>query len=313
MFEAGQHWLEFAGKLETAVVTSGGHAQSVWTQNTGGDITAFQNSWTAEDGPEQAMSDGVVAAYLIGAALIVAAIIVLILKIIVIVQLIFLAIRIAIAIAAAIETLGASLASIPPNIAATRVALKTVMSRIIKMIRDGVVRLFKHAAEYLRKLFKKFKFAKKEFKTTAMDSRYAGEHLPGNKVWPGSQVHYLDDAGRQQFRLFTKDGKLYDANGNPFDTSLGHSAHSGGGKAIFVMDKDGNLYASNFHSPGQFHHSSFLGGKPVASAGELSVRNGKLVELTDRSGHYKPAPEFTNQALSRLKAAGIVPDSVSIG
>jgi hypothetical protein len=187
------------------------------------------------------------------------------------------------------------------------------MTRIIKMIREGVVKLFKHAAEYLRKLFKNFKRAKKDFKTTKMDPHYAGEHLPGNKVWPGSQVRYLDDAGRQQYRLTVKDGKLYDADGNPFDSSLGHSAHSGGGKAIFVMDKDGNLYASNYHSPGQFHHSSFLGGQPVSAAGELSVRDGRLVELTDRSGHYKPAREFTQQALDRLKGSGIVPDSVSIG
>ena len=313
LFEAGQHWIEFGGKLASAVSESGGHAQSVWSQNSGGDIAAFQTSWMSEDGPERTMSDGVVAAYLIGAALIVAAIIVLILKIIVIIQLIFLAIRIALAIAAAIETLGGSLATIPPSIAATRVALKAGLERILKLIREGVVKLFKHAAEYLRALLKKFKFDKKAFKTTEMDPHYVGEHLPGNSVWHNQGVRYLDDAGRQQHQLFIKDGKLFDSEGNPFDTSLGRSAHQGGeGRAIFVMDRDGNLYASNYHGVGEFHHSSFLGGRPVAGAGELGVKDGKLVTLTDQSGHYKPGPEFTGQVVDRLKGGGITPENVLI-
>lgn len=47
-------------------------------------------------------------------------------------------------------------------------------------------------------------------------------------------------------------------------------------RSIFVMDGNGNLYASNGQRVGELHHSSFLGGQPVAGAGEIGVRDGCL-------------------------------------
>ena len=103
--------------------------------------------------------------------------------------------------------------------------------------------------------------------TGNMNPHYQGENVPGNSVWPGQQVTYLDDAGREAYRVIPRDGKLVDINGNPFDTAAGASAHAGGGgRAIYVMDEQGNVYASNFHGVGEFHHSSFMGGKPVSGA-----------------------------------------------
>jgi hypothetical protein len=142
--------------------------------------------------------------------------------------------------------------------------------------------------------------------TTGMNPHYQGEHLPGNNVWPGQQVTYLDDAGREAYRVIPRDGKLVDVNGLPFDTAAGSSAHlGGGGRAIYVMDEQGNVYASNFHGVGEFHHSSFMGGKPVSGAGELEVRNGEVIGITDRSGHYTPSQAMTRQTVERLRAQGI--------
>lgn len=53
------------------------------------------------------------------------------------------------------------------------------------------------------------------------------------------------------------------------------------------MDGNGNLYASPDQKVGHTHHSSFLGGDPVAGAGEIEVRDGKLVAMTYQSGHYR--------------------------
>ncbi|WP_163827809.1 hypothetical protein [Nocardia cyriacigeorgica] len=116
---------------------------------------------------------------------------------------------------------------------------------------------------------------------------------------------YFNEVDRQQFRLFIHNGRIYDANGQLFDTRRAHSAHSGGGRAIFVMDNQGNLYASLHHAPGQFHHSSFLAGGPVAGAGELEVIDGVLQLVTDSSGHYRPPQRYTHQVVMNLRSRGI--------
>ena len=118
---------------------------------------------------------------------------------------------------------------------------------------------------------------------------------------PGHKVKYLNANERADYKLTIKDGKLYDAKGKLFDTRGAKSLHrSGTDKAIFVMDKNGNIFASNKHELGKFHHSSFLAGKPVASAGELTVRNGILHEVTSRSGHYRPTSNQTQQFINNL-------------
>ena len=144
------------------------------------------------------------------------------------------------------------------------------------------------------------------YKTKELLDEYEGEHLPGNDVWPdGKQVTYLSDAERAKFKLTVKDGKLYDAQGQLFDTSDASTHWSGEGKAIFVMDENGAIYASKFQEPAEFHHSSLLAGKPVAAAGEITVENGVLKEVTNESGHYRPPAALVNQFLQQLELEGV--------
>ncbi|WP_280236475.1 hypothetical protein [Nocardia cyriacigeorgica] len=145
-----------------------------------------------------------------------------------------------------------------------------------------------------------------------MQAEYHGEHLPGNARWRNSHVEYHDEQTRQQFRLTIHNGLLYDANGVLFDTRRAHSAHSGGGRAIFVMDSQGNLYASLEHAPGHFHHSSFLAGGPVAGAGELVVIDGVVQLVTDASGHYRPPQRYTHQVVMNLRSRGIPIDNSQV-
>jgi len=143
-----------------------------------------------------------------------------------------------------------------------------------------------------------------------MDQEYLGEET--GVVW-GSKVVYLDDTERQKYQLHIKDGKLFEADGNLFDTSNAESIFvGGGGSAIFVMDKYGSIYASKIHHRGKFHHSSFLAGQPVASAGEVVVENGVVKELTRRSGHYQPTLEQSKQFLKKLNSHGVDVDKIDI-
>ena len=81
-------------------------------------------------------------------------------------------------------------------------------------------------------------------------------------------VEMLSEHDREQFRVFAGgDGKLYGSDGLPLDTASADSVHNGSGYAIFVMDNQGNLYVSSHQTFGEFHHSSLLGGEPVAGAG----------------------------------------------
>lgn len=151
--------------------------------------------------------------------------------------------------------------------------------------------------------------------TTELKPGYAGEHLGQSpNLPPGHRVAYLDEVAREQHRLVVHEGRLYTTDGNLFDTSTGTS-HWGGGdqRAIFVMDRHGNLYASNHHAVGRFHHSSFLSGGSVAGAGELKVVNGELKFMSDQSGHYRPAPQFLQQVARRLHGEGIDFSDVQFG
>ena len=139
--------------------------------------------------------------------------------------------------------------------------------------------------------------------TVGMLAHYDGEHQAGNKVWP-TKVTYLDEQQRQEYKLTVRDGKIYDAKGELFDTAAAATV-LGGGKAIFVMDHDGNMFASTSHAVGKFHHSSFLAGQPVAAAGEIEVHNGEIVSLNRKSGHYRPSEAQLNQVAQNLTSLGL--------
>ncbi|MEV3901198.1 hypothetical protein AB0K11_02650 [Mycobacterium sp. NPDC050551] len=142
---------------------------------------------------------------------------------------------------------------------------------------------------------------------------YVGEQHPGGPMGsPG--VTYLDEAAREARRITIRDGIVYDSSGKPFDTANGVSAFGPNhdGRAIFVMDQHGNLYASTFQKYRVFHHSSFLAGAPVAGAGELVVKNGRIELLSDCSGHYRPGQARTQQVLDQLASQGIHLDASSV-
>ena len=141
-----------------------------------------------------------------------------------------------------------------------------------------------------------------------MFSQYVGEHLPGNAIWRGrgaGQVTYLSATERQRLALDIRDGVIFDATGQPFDTATSSTIEAGRGRAIFVMSPEGTLYASNFQRMGAFHHSSFLAGGPVLAAGELEVDNGRLILVSDSSGHYQPAQEHMDQLMRVLEQKGV--------
>lgn len=165
-----------------------------------------------------------------------------------------------------------------------------------------------------------------KFAVTNLQPHYAGEHLPGNTVWergraawpPGGptqlrEVKYAErPTDRAPYRLEARPVKngdriemrLFDASGKLFDTREAQ-AHDGKPVAIFVMNAQGELFASTYQEVAYLHHSSLSGGEPVAAAGELVVENGRVMAITNRSGHYRPDPKLTNQVITSLRDQGL--------
>jgi len=87
------------------------------------------------------------------------------------------------------------------------------------------------------------------------------------------------------------------STGKPLNTLDNHVP------TMFVMDTEGKVYAGP-QKFAEFHHSSFLAGKPVAAAGEIEVIDGTLTSYSGKSGHYKPTQEQLGQFTSELKSSG---------
>lgn len=124
-------------------------------------------------------------------------------------------------------------------------------------------------------------------------------------------VSYLNTRKkRRSYQLTFFSGRLHQ-NGIPFDTSKLSTAHSGNGWAIYSVSPNGQWFAGS-HRTGAFHHSSFLAGKAILSAGEMKVEQGVPKILTAKSGHYQPGMEQFYNGVKSLKQAGINLDSCQV-
>ncbi|MBL8230070.1 MAG: hypothetical protein JNL98_16395 [Bryobacterales bacterium] len=72
------------------------------------------------------------------------------------------------------------------------------------------------------------------------------------------------------------------------------------GWACFVMSTYNVVYAGQ-HIGGLFHHSSFLCGAPVLSAGMMRVQGGTLKEVCMKTGHYRTDIEHAAEFLRAMK------------
>jgi hypothetical protein len=95
--------------------------------------------------------------------------------------------------------------------------------------------------------------------TRDLDSHYLTETDPDSPTNPFAPqaVHYFTPEELEASRLYVEDGLLVSAaTGLPADTSAATTVWSGQGRAIFVMDESGNVYATMEQSVGHIHHTS---------------------------------------------------------
>jgi hypothetical protein len=113
LLHLGTTWTGMSPTLSGHASESTEHASTVWTQNEGDAISAFETAWKSQHGPAANLANASSSTGIVGVALMGAAAIVLGLKVNTIAQLGALAAEIIEAIATAPETFGASLLEIP--------------------------------------------------------------------------------------------------------------------------------------------------------------------------------------------------------
>jgi hypothetical protein len=322
LFDAGAAWIAFGTGLSPIASTANGAAAKVWTTNSGDVTEAFKTWWNGEEGPTKRLTDDMVAATLVGAALMVFAAITLAMKIAFIIQLIILAYQVAMAIAAAFVSFGASTAAIPGFIALCRTVCMRLLKKVVDLVQNSVAKLLKNAKDLFKKVKTTFKRkpggpngANNPLKMRSIQDRYRGEMDPNDPNrwnWP-NVLHRMSPEELASRRAHVgPDGKLYGPDGRLLDSSAART-HDGRGNSIYVMDRNGNLYVANYQNVGTHHHSSFLSGDDVAGAGEIYIQNGVVRYLDRSSGHYKPLPEHLEQVVDQLRRQGVDLSQLQMG
>lgn len=142
--------------------------------------------------------------------------------------------------------------------------------------------------------------------TIKMSAQYLGENR-GEYIDPITKkkwnVVYFSEFEKKAFEIFPKK--------NLFWTSLDQKANSvfdpealSFNHSLIVIDTDFRIFTLPFEERGKYHHSSLTAGKDILFAGTVAFSDGQLRELSDLSGHYKPAPEQTLLILKELRRRG---------
>lgn len=107
----------------------------------------------------------------------------------------------------------------------------------------------------------------------------------------------------KKYQLISKNNNLYFKH---------NSFRADGEKSLnYVLSGQGEIFAHRAIK-NVFHHSSFLAGEPVACAGEITIRDGKVVDINNRSGHYRPTAIHLLQTIITLHHMGVISPSCRV-
>lgn len=128
----------------------------------------------------------------------------------------------------------------------------------------------------------------------------------------GKKTIFLTDLEREQYRVAIREGQFVQHRA-PFSTSDSIS-HGKKGFSAFTLNVHGELsvFPHIDHDTTGIAHSSMNRGKPVVSAGEVKIENGKLISITDHSGHYRPTAYSLYRALDYFRKQGVDVSDVKV-
>lgn len=143
-------------------------------------------------------------------------------------------------------------------------------------------------AEYLQRHFVEWRRLKPENQLTADDDFFTwlNDNEAKAKAKP-PRIQYWEQNDRSPFKAqIGKDDKIY-VGGAVCDTRRCVSRFKPKGYAAFVVTTNGNLYIHE-HQKNKVAHATFKNGEKVLCAGLLRIKAGKITDINNWSGHYRP-------------------------
>lgn len=125
-------------------------------------------------------------------------------------------------------------------------------------------------------------------------------------------VRRYDNFARLAHRVTAENGLLY-YRGELLDTSRGTAdgVHRRGIQ-ILALDRDMNLITTEHAPVHVIHHSTLTGGEPGYYFGEWKVRQGKVVMVSNMSGHFLPSVAQLHVFVQYLRELGVLHPNVDI-
>lgn len=112
------------------------------------------------------------------------------------------------------------------------------------------------------------------------------------------ELKQREDCQQNSLYLYAEERKRYEVEFTANGELRNHEGKVLNGEYIYVMSPGGKLYAA---LPSEVkHHSYFLAGEQVKCAGMIKIENGKLIQLSNESGHYKPDTDDLKRAAKSL-------------
>lgn len=166
-------------------------------------------------------------------------------------------------------------------------------------------------------MWERFK-VRSRWTATMDDDATAGNHAPRQRVYGPGTAYALPSAllpglswrdvldaldheegrGMQGGRMETADERL--------------RPNKPGKGGIFAIDQYGRMHAGQKVS-GAVHHSSFTGGHCCRFAGSITVKDGRVLQVTPHSGHYVPTQAEYDVLLDDWRQAGLDLSETKIG
>ena len=103
---------------------------------------------------------------------------------------------------------------------------------------------------------------------------------------------------RESYRVVFKDGLVRRAN-------TPELVMEGEGKMDYVLDDKGNFYIFNEKKIKEIRHSSLFAGAPLASAGELKLKAGRIIKIDGDSGHYEMTEDVLQNVIDFLSKQSV--------
>lgn len=137
-----------------------------------------------------------------------------------------------------------------------------------------------------------------------LGENYQGEHLGHSEALPGDKVRYFNKNQRKKYRVHFRSGLMMLPTYSGKLKLLTTKGQDLGESVLFSFDLQNNIYTNLQTIEGHTHHSTFTAGSDVWAAGTLQVHEGKLREITNSSGHYKPEWQNIYLFLRHLQSKG---------